>query len=294
MSDRQHRNLVIQRYQWQTKGFFTAQKVRARYYTPTPRKGVSNMANEESITDAQARESAREYGASPDEIEREIARDYRGATWYWSPEQRALVSVYDGQTTVQELGDALARGPLDERQEAMAADFWVMAAQQVNTAASAAQNAASVRADAAGTTQSLAAFLAADHAAGVAGEILTELSDRAAELNRVADSVRDERIAAFIEHSTATKPDEAAREASREAQADASSRELGELFDTPKEESPGKAGAAEAVTAAHEAVQANTQLAAEKLDAQAARTHADGQTQLAKAADQAPVMEASA
>jgi hypothetical protein len=45
------------------------------------RKGVSSMASEEWVTQAQARQLPRDYGASPDEIEREIARDYhRGAT----------------------------------------------------------------------------------------------------------------------------------------------------------------------------------------------------------------------
>jgi hypothetical protein len=38
------------------------------------------MASEEWVTQAQARQLPRDYGASPDEIEREIARDYRGAT----------------------------------------------------------------------------------------------------------------------------------------------------------------------------------------------------------------------
>lgn len=127
------------------------------------------MANEEWVTEAQARQLAREYGASPDEIEREIARDYRGATWYWSPQQRALVSVYDGQTTVAELGDAMARGPLDERQEAMAADFWVMAAQQANT-----------------TTPHLAE------------KILVDLQTRAEELNHVAALVVDEQLTEMI------------------------------------------------------------------------------------------------
>ncbi len=157
------------------------------------------MANEEwaaqeYVTEARARQLAREYGASPDEIEREIARDYRGDTWYRSPAQRTLVSVYDGHTTLADLSDAMARGPLTERQEAMAADFWVMAAAQANTNASAAQNAASARADTEGTTQSLAAFLAADDAAGVAGDILTELQDRAEELNHLAGLAADEHL----------------------------------------------------------------------------------------------------
>ena len=166
---------------------------------------VLGMASEEWVTEAQARVLARENGANPDEIEREIARDYRGATWYWSPQQRALVSVYDGQTTVAELGDAMARGPLDERQEAMAADFWVMAAQRANTTAAAAQDAASVRVDTEGTTQALAVFLAADEAAGIAGDVLTELQGRAEDLNWVADLVADARIAETIAENQAVR-----------------------------------------------------------------------------------------
>jgi hypothetical protein len=38
------------------------------------------MASEEWVTQAQAWQLPRDYGASPDEIEREIARDYRSAT----------------------------------------------------------------------------------------------------------------------------------------------------------------------------------------------------------------------
>jgi hypothetical protein len=168
------------------------------------KKGVLKMVSEEWVTETQTRELARAYGASPDEIEREIARDYRGVAWYWSPEQRALVSVYDGQTTVADLSDAMARGPLDERHEAMAADFWVMAAQHANTTAAKAQATASARADTEGTTQSLAAFLAADDAAGVTGQVLSDLQGRAEELNRVADAVADERVADHVAHTTAT------------------------------------------------------------------------------------------
>jgi hypothetical protein len=199
MSDRHRRDSVIQRYQWQTKGFFTAQKIRAQYYLPTPRKGVSNMANDELVTEAQARQLAREYGTSPDEIEREIARDYRGATWYWSPGQRALVSVYDGETTVRDLSDAMARGPLDERQEAMAADFWAMAAQQAHTTAAAAWDA--VWDETEDTPQAFDALTAA----GISREVLADLQSRAQELNHVADLVADQRIAETIAHSQAVR-----------------------------------------------------------------------------------------
>jgi hypothetical protein len=53
-------------------------------------------------------------------------------------------------------------------------------------------------------------------------------------------------------------PHQADRETFREAQADASSAELRDLFNAPDEEPPGKAPAADAVAAAHQAI-ADTQ-----------------------------------
>jgi hypothetical protein len=49
-------------------------------------------------------------------------------------------------------------------------------------------------------------------------------------------------------------PHQADRETFREAQADASSAELGDLFNAPDKEPPRKAPAADAVAAAHQAI----------------------------------------
>jgi hypothetical protein len=72
------------------------------------RKGVSSMANEEWVTQAQARQLPRDYGASPDEIEREIARDYRSAT---------------DQSAGHELGKAITDASASEVDEAAVAAY---------------------------------------------------------------------------------------------------------------------------------------------------------------------------
>ena len=81
----------------------------------------------------------------------------------------------------------------------------------------------------------------------------------------------------------APTPNEAARDASRDAQADASSRELAELFNTPDEEPPGKSGTADAVASADEAVQANSHRVAEELDDREPAAHISDAPELAEA-----------
>jgi hypothetical protein len=66
------------------------------------------MASKEWVTEAQARQLPRDYGASPDEIEREIARDYRGAT---------------DQSAGHELGEAITDAPASAVEEAAVAAY---------------------------------------------------------------------------------------------------------------------------------------------------------------------------
>jgi hypothetical protein len=66
------------------------------------------MASEEWVTQAQARQLPRDYGASPHEIEREIARDYRDAT---------------DQSAGHELGKAITDAPASAVEPAAVAAY---------------------------------------------------------------------------------------------------------------------------------------------------------------------------
>lgn len=71
------------------------------------------------MNDAEAREWAAEFGGND--------------SWYWSEEQGKYLSIADGQSDTFDVGQAIGHDRATPEQEIAAADYWTMAAMQVES-----------------------------------------------------------------------------------------------------------------------------------------------------------------